>query len=190
MDREFASGGAVFKKSNVNPFDKLRIDAEQSRSIKNQMSNVLWLVTKSAPSDLYPESYWRLPKGWLDDEDSGKKPGPLGRGERRVTEKDLKKAALREIGEEGGVKAKIVKKLGTEKIFFTSKIEGKKILKFVTFYLMEWTSDLPDGFGFETSEIAWLPYDEARKKLKHSGEKKVLDKAKEALERGIQGNLI
>ena len=169
MDREFASGGVVFKKVKG----------------KGSKVKVLWLVAKSAPSNLYPESFWRLPKGWLDDEEDGKKPGQLGSGEKRATEKDLKKAALREVKEEGGVKAKIVKKIGTERYF-----RGRSILKFVTYYLMEWISDLPEGFGFETSEVAWLPYDEARTKLKHSGEKKVLDKAKEVLERGIQSNLI
>ena len=157
MDREFASGGVVFKRSNV----------------KGQMSKVLWLVTRSAPSDLYPESYWRLPKGWLDDKDSGKKPGPLARGERRATEKDLKSAAIREVGEEGGVKAKIVKKIGTERSF-----RGRSILKFVTYYLMEWISDLPEGFGFETSEVAWLSFAEAKDRLKYTGEKEILDKAK------------
>lgn len=175
MDREFASGGVVFK----------RVEEQESKRVK-----VLWLVAKSSPSDLYPESYWRLPKGWLDDENNGEKPGLLGRGVKRATEKDLKSAALREVGEEGGVKTIIVKKLGTEKIFFTSKREGRKILKFATFYLMEWVKDIPEGYGIETSEIAWLPYEEARKRLKHSGEKKVLEKAKEVLASGIQANLI
>lgn len=173
MDREFASGGVVFRK----------IKGQEGEKVK-----VLWLVAKSSPSDLYPESYWRLPKGWLDDEDSWEKPGPLARGEKRATEKDLKIAALREVREEGGIEAKIISKLGTDRFFFTSS--GKKILKFVTYYLMAWTRDLPGGPGNETSEVAWATYEEARKKLKNSGEKKVLDKANEALEQGIQGNLV
>jgi len=172
MNREFSAGGVVFKKLKT----------------QNSKFKTLWLVTKSAPSDLYPESYWRLPKGWLDDEEDGKKPGPLGSGEKKATDKDLKKAALREVKEEGGVKAKIVSKLGTGRFFFSSS--GKKILKFVTYYLMEWIRDLPEGPGIETSEVAWLPYDEARKKLKHSGEKKVLDKAEAILESGIRNALL
>ncbi len=63
-------------------------------------------------------------------------------------------------------------------------------MKFVTFYLMEWVEDLLEGPGFETSEVVWLPYDEARKTLTHSGEKKVLDKAKSLLDSGMQENLI
>jgi hypothetical protein len=47
---------------------------------------------------------------------------------------------------------------------------------------MEWTRDLPEGFGYETSEIAWLPYDEAKDRLKYPGEKKILEKAKGILD--------
>ena len=46
---------------------------------------------------------------------------------------------------------------------------------------MEFIKDLPESFGEETSEIAWLPYEEAYKKLSFSGERQVLKKAKELL---------
>jgi 8-oxo-dGTP pyrophosphatase MutT (NUDIX family) len=173
MQREFSAGGVVYKK----------VKGQESKKVK-----VLWLITKSTPSDLYPKSYWRLPKGWLDDENGGENPGPLARGDTKANNDQLQEAALREVREEGGVGAKIVKKLGTERIFFTKK-EGK-VLKFVTYFLMEFEKGLPEGFGFETSEIAWLPYDEARKRLKHSGEKKMLDKANELLDSGLQGSLV
>lgn len=166
IKREFSAGGAVFKEKG---------------------EQVLWLVTKSSPSKLYPKSYWRLPKGKLDDQD-GDMSGPLARGERKATEDEIQKAALKEVEEEGGVDAKIVKKIGTESYFFT--LSGKKYLKFVTFYLMSWLKDLPEGTTFETEEVAWLPYKDARKKLKHSGEKKILDKAKEVLESGVQESLV
>lgn len=121
-----------------------------------------WLVTKSAASDLYPKQVWRLPKGWIDE------------GEK------VEKAALREVREEGGIEAKIIQKIETVKYFFTTA-DKSKILKFVTFYLMEFIKDLPESFGEETSEIAWLPYEEAYKKLSFSGERQVLKKAKELL---------
>lgn len=172
--REFSAGGVVFKKIQ-NP---------------NHKFQTLWLVAKSNPSKLYPNSYWRLPKGWLDDEDNGKKLGPLGKGEKKASEENLQKSALREVREEGGVDAKIVKKLGTERIFFTSKRDGARILKFITFYLMEWVRDLPEGPGMETSKVAWLPFEEAKGRLKYSGEKKVLDKAKKVLNSGVQESLV
>ena|SRR3990172_597114 len=172
MIREFASGGVVFKKVKG----------------KGLKVKVLWLIAKSSSSEIYPESYWRLPKGWLDDEDDGKSPGPITRGEKKATEEELQKGALREVEEEGGVKAKIISKLGTDKFFFTSS--GERILKFVTYFLMEWTRDLPEGFGFETSEVAWLGYGKARKRLKHNGEKNILDKAKKILDSGNQESLV
>lgn len=124
-----------------------------------------WLITLSAASDLYPKQVWRLPKGRIDENETTE-----------VT-------ALRETKEEGGVEAKIVKKIETTKYFFTALDKARlrrqgKVLKFVTFYLMEWKKDLPEGFDGETSEIAWLPYDEAYKKLSFSGEKQILKKAR------------
>jgi len=139
--REFSSGGVVYKK---------------------EKNKTLWLVTRSAASDLYPKQVWRLPKGWIDE------------GEK------VEKAALREVREEGGIEAKIIQKIETVKYFFTTA-DKSKILKFVTFYLMEFIKDLPESFGEETSEIAWLPYEEAYKKLSFSGERQVLKKAKELL---------
>lgn len=166
--REFSAGGVVFKKeSDVN---------------------VVWLVAKSSPSSLFPEGFWRLPKGWIDDEEGGKKPGSMARGDEKVSEEELQKAAMREVAEEGGIKAEVVKKITTEKYFYTAS--GKRILKFVTFYLMEWIKDLLEGPGFETSEVLWLSYEEARKKLKHLGERRILDEAKAILDSGIQVNLI
>lgn len=111
--REFAAGGVVFR----------RVREE-----------TLWLVTKSAPSEAYPDSVWRLAKGWLDDEDDGVNPGPLTKGERKASEEELQKAALREVREEGGVEARIVGKVGTEKLFLN--ISRGRLLKFITFYLM------------------------------------------------------
>lgn len=154
LNREFSSGGVVFRQ------DK-------------------WLVTRSSKSKLYPETYWRFPKGWIDNE-SPEVPGPMAGGHVRADEESLQKGALREVREEGGIEAKIIKKIGTEKYFFNAPNKGR-ILKFVTFYLMEFVRDLPEGYDEETSEIAWLPFEEAYKKLSFSGEKQILKKAKELL---------
>jgi 8-oxo-dGTP pyrophosphatase MutT (NUDIX family) len=121
-----------------------------------------WLVTRSMASDLYPKQVWRLPKGWIDE---GETP---------------EEAALREIREEGGVEVKIVKKIETVKYFYIAP-DKRKVLKFVTFYLTEWIRDLPEGFDGETSEIAWLLFEEAYDTLSFKGEKEVLKKGKELL---------
>lgn len=152
LQREFSSGGVVFKD------DK-------------------WLVAASMPSKLYPKVVWRLPKGWLDDASPGV-PGPMASGKIRADEETLQKTAVREVAEEGGIEAKIIKKIGTQQFFYTHPVRGK-IMKFVTSYLMEWVRDLPEGFDGETSEVRWLPYDEAYKTLSIPREQELLKKAKE-----------
>jgi 8-oxo-dGTP pyrophosphatase MutT (NUDIX family) len=173
LTREFSSGGVVYRKLIIN----------------NLQFTIEWLVTRSTSSKLYPETYWRLPKGWIDNT-TPEIPGPIASGKVRADEKLLQKAALREVREEGGVEAKIVKKIGTEKYFYRlpsrpssayNTPDKGKILKFVTFYLMEYVSDLSEGYDEETSEIAWLPFEEAYKKLSFSGEKQILKKAKDGL---------
>jgi len=155
--REFSSGGVVFKKGN----------------------NILWFVRKTVASKIYPNQYWMLPKGRIDDTEDDK-PGPMASGLVRADEDSLQAAAIKEVSEEGGISAEIVKKIETIKYSFTDPVRGK-ILKFVTFYLMEWRKDLPEGFDDETSEIAWLSFEEAYDRLTFSGEKQILKKAKDGL---------
>ena len=154
ITREFSSGGGVFKKNN---------------------GKILWLIRRTTANDLFPKSYWMLPKGWLDDSGNGI-PGPMASGRVKVDEKTLQDTAIREVREETGIDAKIIDKIETIKFVYAHPTRGK-ILKFVTFYLMEWVKDLPDGFDFETSEVSWLPFEDACKNLSFSGEKEVLKKA-------------
>lgn len=120
-----------------------------------------------------------LPKGWIDDAE-GDIPGPIASGKVRATEEDLQKAAIKEVKEEGGIEANIVKKVGSTKIFYTHPVRGP-LLKFITFYLMEWKKDLNQKDDRETDEVLWLSFDEAYKKLSFGSEKDVLKKAKEML---------
>jgi 8-oxo-dGTP pyrophosphatase MutT (NUDIX family) len=160
LTREFSSGGIVFRK---------------------RKNITLWLVRKTAASKIYPNQYWMLPKGRIDDTKDDK-PGPMASGLVRADEDSLRTTALKEVSEEGGIEAGIIEKIETIKYSFTDPVRGR-ILKFVTFYLMQWKKDLPQGFDDETSEIAWLSFEEAYKKLSFSGEKQILKKAKELLSR-------
>lgn len=156
--REFSSGGIVFRKEG---------------------GEIRWLIAKNNPSKLYPGTIWRLPKGWMDDRDGGNYPGPISSGEIKATEKELRAGAVREVREEGGVIARIIKKIGTSKYFMNST--RGRVMKFATFYLMEYIEDAPEGFDLETAETAWLPFDKAKEKLTFSNEKDMLQKGKELL---------
>lgn len=166
LERQFSAGGVVFKKKG---------------------EKVLWLVTKSASSKEFPKGFWRLPKGWIDN-DSDNVPGPIARGERKGTEDELQTAALREVSEEAGVIAKIVSKIGSFQYFLNLK--DKRILKFVTFYLMEYLKESKDGHDWETSEVSWLEFEGAYQILSFPREKELLEKAKEVLGRPRQESLI
>lgn len=180
MRREFSAGGVVFKK----------VKGKNSNLPAGEAGvQVLWLVAKSKPSEEYPDDVWRLPKGWLDDERGGKKPGQLATGSKRANAKQVIKAAVREVMEEGGVEVKVVSKIATDNYFYTDK-EKNKVAKFVTYFLMEWKRNLREGFGEETEDIEWLEYLKARERLTYPREKKILEKANEILDAGVQGNLV
>jgi 8-oxo-dGTP pyrophosphatase MutT (NUDIX family) len=153
MIRQFCAGGLVYKKEN---------------------SETLFLICKS--SNPLAKSPWCLPKGWLDD-DPGDAPGPRTLGKIRATPEEVEASALREVCEEGGVEAKIISRLGSEKFMFTDD-NKQLVFKFVTFFLMAYIRDIPEGFGSETSEIRWVKVDEAAELLKkRKGEYELIVKA-------------
>lgn len=193
MDRQFSAGGVVYQLKQKTSLDVnlRRNHGRKPMKLHRQQERgpVKWLVTCSRPSREFPKPVWRLPKGWLDDKGDGKLPGLFASGKKKASEGEVQTAAVREVQEEAGVAIEVVDKIGTETYFLT--LEGKKVLKFVTFYLMKYVKDLPEGFRTdETSQVAWLEFGRARERLSYSGEKKILDKAREVLEEGVQRTLL
>lgn len=117
---------------------------------------VFWLIIKPRPSKLFPNERYQLPKGHVREGES------------------TEAAAVREVLEETGVKAKIIRKVGSNK--FPLKIGDEKIFKIVTYYLMEYLSG-ELTVNDEVEELFWLSFDEARKKLTFYDDKKILDLA-------------
>ena len=123
----------------------------------------LWLIRRPTPNPEYRGNLgWSFPKGWVDE------------GEK------LEEAAIREVREEGGVEAKVIKKLKTIKIFFKDK--GELVMKFITYFVMEYESDVLGGFGEETAETKWVTEEEATELLAHKNERESLHKALIVLE--------
>lgn len=91
----------------------------------------------------------------------------------------LKEAALREVEEEGRVKSRIVTKIGSNDYIIWDKITKKKIVKKVTFFLMEFVEQ--SNLKYFDNEIVlereWMSFEEATDKLSYDSEKILLRKA-------------
>lgn len=116
---------------------------------KNQV-----LLTKHSQN-----KHWSFPKGLID-------PGQTS-----------KEAAIREVREEGGVEAEILNKVGYSKYVYT--LNGEKIFKVVTYFLMRYQSGDPSLHDFEVEEAGWYEVDKALKQLTFSQDQKLLKKALE-----------
>ena len=100
---------------------------------------------------------WSFPKGLID-------PGQTP-----------EQAAVREVKEEGGVVAEIMGKVGYNKYVYT--LNGEKIFKVVTYFLMKYLSGSPEDHDWEVSDIGWFTPDDALKQLSFSQDKELLKKA-------------
>jgi 8-oxo-dGTP pyrophosphatase MutT (NUDIX family) len=102
----------------------------------------------------------------------------------RTISEFLKQAALREVEEEGRIKATILTKVGSNNYILWDAESRKKIIKKVTFFLMEY--DSPSSLKYYDSEMVierdWYSYEEACEKLAYDSEKVLLKKAKNKLE--------
>jgi len=105
--------------------------------------------------------HWSFPKGLID-------PGQTS-----------EEAALREVLEEGGVKAKIIDKVGYSKYVYS--LNGEKIFKVVTYFLMKYLSGDHQDHDWEVEESGWYKIDEALKQLTFSQDKQLLRLALEKL---------
>lgn len=107
------------------------------------------------------EKWWGFPKGHLEAGES------------------TEQAAVREVEEETGIKSEIIQKIGQSKYTLTKNEE--QIFKVVTIYLMKYLSGELNPQIEEVSNVIWLPYEEALKKLTYPGDKDLLRKAKELM---------
>ena len=104
--------------------------------------------------------HWSFPKGLLDH------PG-----------QSTAESALREVREEGGVTAEILDKVGYSKFVYT--LNGAKIFKVVTYFLMKYLSGDPKDHDWEVEEAGWYDPEDAFKQLTFSQDKNLLKKALE-----------
>jgi 8-oxo-dGTP diphosphatase len=104
-------------------------------------------------------SVWTLPKGLIE---KGEEPSA---------------AALREIGEETGLKARILKPLGERAYWFYHKEENTKCRKRVSYFLLECTGGRVEDHGWEVDEARWFEISEALQKVSYRGDREILEQA-------------
>jgi 8-oxo-dGTP pyrophosphatase MutT (NUDIX family) len=128
-----------------------------------------WFVAAIRPGGR-PEGVWALPKG------------NLGTGERP------EQTAEREIEEETGVRARLVRKLGDVRYVYTQSWgngQGERTLKVVSFYLFRYSGgrlgDIPAELAHEVEEARWLPLEDALSLLAYKGERDMAERALIAL---------
>jgi ADP-ribose pyrophosphatase YjhB (NUDIX family) len=96
----------------------------------------------------------------------------------------LKHAAIREVEEEGRIKAEIVDKIGSRDYIIWDEASNRKIIKKVTFFLMEYRGESNLKYYDDETVIGreWYSYEEALKKLAYDFERNLLKKGRYKLE--------
>jgi 8-oxo-dGTP diphosphatase len=111
---------------------------------------------------------WALPKGWVE------------KGE------DLEQTAVREVREETGLDAKVLRKLGEVTYEFYSRADRSRISKTVHLFLMEYVGGTTADHDDEVEEVRWFPLEDALRTLTYKNEREMVEKARSLLQGGGQ----
>jgi 8-oxo-dGTP pyrophosphatase MutT (NUDIX family) len=108
---------------------------------------------------------WQLPKGLIE------------RGE------PAEEAALREVAEETGLSGEVLGRLDKIEYWYVWPEDGERVRvhKFVYFFLMRYLSGSTKDHDDEVDDARWFALPEAKQKLSFEGERRVLERAAEAL---------
>ena len=97
---------------------------------------------------------------------------------------DLEQTAVREVREETGLDAKILRKLGEITYEFYSKADRSRVHKTVHLFLLECLGGDMADHDDEVEEVRWFPLSDAVQMLTHKNERDVLEKAVSLIEGG------
>ncbi len=115
----------------------------------------LWLITQHSQ-----HKGWVFPKGLVGD---------------HAEDEAMEQAALREVEEEGGVKAKII---SDKPIIANYQYvwQGTLIKKTVYYFLMEYVSGDPNNHDWEMMDAKFVTEDEVKKTLTYPSDKEAFEK--------------
>ena len=120
----------------------------------------LWLICQHSQ-----HKGWVFPKGFVGD---------VNKNESNET------AALREVEEEGGIKAKIVSKKSIE-THYEFKLKGTLFKKTVFLFLMEYISGDPKDHDWEMADAKFVPEVEVKKTLTYPSDIEAFTKVLQGL---------
>ncbi|RJP46788.1 MAG: NUDIX domain-containing protein [Armatimonadetes bacterium] len=162
MRLEFSAGGVVYKREKTRKGDDKRKNAKGIYILVSQHSM---------------HHGWVFPKGLIGDHIEGEKKSASAKGFGETKEE----AAVREVKEETGIEAKIIRAL--EPVTYWYVLEGEKIKKTVYYYIMEFIGGDTEKRDFEMENVEWLPIDEVLERLSYKSDKKVFEIAKEVIKK-------
>ena len=131
-------------------------------------------ATSTTVGKKIPPEILALPKGLVDP------------GEKPV------ETALREVLEETGIVASLIKKLTDIKyVYVRSWGDKQRVFKIVSFYLLKYESgeigNISPGMQIEVKRALWVPLEKAAGSLSYRGEREVVERAREYLKTGDLG---
>ncbi|HZC69003.1 MAG TPA: NUDIX hydrolase [Nitrospirales bacterium] len=109
---------------------------------------------------------WALPKGWVE------------KGE------DLEQTAVREVREETGLNARVLRKLGEVTYEFYSKADRSRIVKTVHLFLMQYLGGSMADHDDEVEEVRWFPFEDALRTMTYKNEREMVEKARSLIQGG------
>ncbi len=109
--------------------------------------------------NLKGEEVWTFPKGLVEPGESPER------------------AALREVFEETGYEAEILRPLGQVTYWFVR--DGKRVKKTVDWFLMRPIRRVKEP-DWEVEGVAWVPLEEAAERLRYKSDRELLDRVREA----------
>lgn len=151
MKKEFSAGGIVYKKIQNPP--RLRSGQAKSKILKKR---IVWLVCQHSQ-----HKGWVFPKGFIGDHIDGE---------------SIEETAVREVEEETGVKAKILKKLKKPAGYFYVW-KGEKRYKTVYYFLMKYTGGDITTHDFEMQAVEWWSEAKVKKDLTYKSDKAAFEEA-------------
>lgn len=117
------------------------------------------------------EGRWQLPKGWVERDEQPEA------------------AAIREVREEAGVEAELVGPLDTIEYWYKSTYdpEPARVHKFVHFFLLRYLGGSTEDHDHEVRDARFVEIGEALRLLSFPNERKVVERARDALEAVSEG---